>query len=54
MSRVPGTYYIEKIFTILQGVVPWYLGTFVYNNNVLKYHEKAIKVPYGTMWGHQS
>lgn len=53
MSKVPGTYYIEKYFTILEGVVPWYLGTFVYNNDVFGYHVKTIRVPHGTVWGCQ-
>lgn len=53
MIRVPGTtIIIEKLF-ILYRVVPWYLGTFVYNNSVLQYHEKKKIVSRGTVWGHQ-
>jgi len=52
MSRVPGTYYIEKLF-ILYRVVPWYLGTVVYNNTVLVYHVKIKNVPGGTILGCQ-
>ena len=52
--RVPGTtIIIEKLF-ILYRVVPWYLGTFVYNNSVLQYHEKTNMASRGTVWGHQS